>query len=103
MQKKVKAQKAQVTRLRALRELALDLGLSPSGRYRLGLTAARTEAIKVQPVRSEERALEVASILAEVGAIPSMDAKPEHDEGPPAEPVEAEVVELHPVGPEVSA
>ena len=73
LMKKHKAQGVQVKRLRALNEMARDLGLSPAGRFKLGLTSARTERElqHVRPVRSEARALEVGAILAAAGALPN--------------------------------
>lgn len=81
--KKINAQKVQVRRARVLGELAGRMGFTAESRFKLGLTAAKTQRAQqgMQPVRSEERAHEIAAILARSGAIP-----------PPAPP-DAEVVE----------
>jgi hypothetical protein len=50
--KKLNAVKLQIRRARVLGELADRLGLSPQSRFKLGLVVAKTEAVRVQPVRS---------------------------------------------------
>jgi hypothetical protein len=99
--KMTRAQEINVARLRALNEMAKDLGLTPAGRFKLGLTQAKAEAIKVQPVRSRDHAMEVAQILADARAVPLIDTEPEAEPAP--EPVtEAEVIELRVVDDEAS-
>jgi hypothetical protein len=94
----MKAHKAQQTvskRARVINELANSLGLSAAGRYRLGLTLAKTEAIRVQPVKTADRAAEVARILVAAGAVqPVVDETIVVDE---PEPEPAEVIELRAV------
>lgn len=101
--KRHKAQRVNVQRLRVLNEMARELGLTPAGRFRLGLTAAKTEAISVKPRRTDERALEVAEILAQARALPpaegdTLEPTPE----PPLEKTpdlhEAQIVPLHAEG-----
>ena len=75
IQKKVNATKLQIRRARVLGELADRLGFSPLARSRLGLTVAKTEAIRVQPVRTVDRARAVAELLRRSGALrPVVDA-----------------------------
>jgi hypothetical protein len=81
--KKVSAVKLQLRRARLLGELADRLGLSPQSRFKLGLMVAKAEAVKVQPVRSEERARAVATLLQRSGALPPIedeDVEPESDQ-----------------------
>lgn len=73
--KKLSAAKLQIRRARVLGELADRLGLSPRSRFKLGLVVAKTEAVRVRPVRSQERALAVARLLAESGALPPIEAE----------------------------
>jgi hypothetical protein len=79
--RKLNAHKMLTRKARVIGELCDRLAMSPTARYKLGLTAARTEREKVRvvPVKSEERAKAVALLLQQSGALP-----------PPV--VEAEVV-----------
>jgi hypothetical protein len=95
-----RAQEVNVQRLRAINELARDLGLTPGGRFKLGLTAAKTEAARVQPVRTGDRAMAVAEILANANALPS--TEPVEATVVEPEPAEAEVVALRPVAEETA-
>lgn len=61
--KKLNAIKLQIRRARVLGELADRLGLSPQSRFKLGLVVAKAEAVRLQPVRSEARAMAVAKLL----------------------------------------
>jgi hypothetical protein len=81
--KKESANKIQIRRARVLGELAGRMGFTAESRFRLGLTEAKTERAKQgsAPVRTEERAREVAALLQRAGALP-----------PPSIP-DAEVVE----------
>jgi hypothetical protein len=69
-----KAQAVQVRRARALAELANQLGMSPSGRFRLGLTEAKTQRAMqgARPIATEDHAREVARLLARQHAIPGI-------------------------------
>ncbi len=71
--KKLNAVKLQIRRARVLGELADRLGLSPQSRFKLGLVVAKTEAVKVQPVRSVERARAVAELLQRSSALPPVE------------------------------
>jgi hypothetical protein len=80
--KKVSAVKLQLRRARLLGELADRLGLSPQSRFKLGLMVAKAGGVKVRPVRSEERARAVATLLQRSGALPPIedeDIEPESD------------------------
>ena len=80
--RKLNAAKLITRKARVLGELADRLGLTPQARFKLGLVSARTEAVRVQPRRTPERAREIAAILRDNHALP------------PAEPpADAEVVE----------
>jgi hypothetical protein len=89
--RKLNAHKMLTRKARVIGELCDKLAMSPVARYKLGLTAARTERerVRVVPVKSEERAQQVANILARSGALP-----------PPI--VDAEVVSEDPEAPEVT-
>jgi AraC-like DNA-binding protein len=78
----VNAAKLQLRRAKLLGELADRLGLSPQSRFKLGLVVAKTEVVRVQPVRSEDRARRVAELLARSGALPQI-AQPADPEDVP--------------------
>ena len=84
--KKTSAQKVQVRRAKELGVLAGQLGLSAQGRFRLGLQAAKAEAIQVRPRRTEQHAREVGLILAQSGAIPGVRVIDTQEVEQPAEP-----------------
>ncbi len=73
--KKLNAVKLQIRRARVLGELADRLALTPMAGAKLGLNVARTEAVRVQPVRTVERAKAVAELLRSSGALPPVDAE----------------------------
>lgn len=80
LSKRHKAQRVNVQRFRALNAMANDLGLTPAGRTRLGLQAAKTQAIqRVEPIVSEERARRVAEILQRQRAIPEVIDEPQRE------------------------
>lgn len=92
--KKLNAQRLQIRRGKLLLDLASQLGFTAASRYRLGLTAAKIHRATqgATPVRSEQRAQEVANILARSGALPPPtvdaevvpeDAEAPHDVAPP--------------------
>ena len=70
--RQVSAMTLQTRRAKVIGELAARLGFAPQARYMVGLTAAQfhNEAARVEPVKSEQRAIEVARILAEARALP---------------------------------
>jgi hypothetical protein len=92
LMKKHKAQRVNVQRLRALNEMARDLGLTPAGRIKLGLQVAKTAAIVVSPVRTESRAMEVAQILADARVLPPTEAEVEPEADAVTVEAEGEVV-----------
>jgi hypothetical protein len=96
--KKLNAAKLVTRKARVLGELADRLGLSPQARFRLGLTAAKVEATRVQPVRTEERAKAVAELLWRSGALPPPFAQVIEDE---LEGTKGEAAELPPEHPAV--
>lgn len=93
--KKHRAQRVNVQRFRALNAMANDLGLTPAGRFKLGLSEARAEAQRArsrvwQPSDiSEDRAARVAALLAQQHALPPVSTD-EPEAAPPTEEPEAD-------------
>jgi hypothetical protein len=82
--KKHAAVKHQIRRAKVLGELADKLALTPTAGAKMGLNVAKTEAVRVEPVRTVERSKLVAELLQRSHALPPAEADVV---------VEAEVVE----------
>jgi hypothetical protein len=82
--KKLNAQRLQIRRGKLLLEIAGQLGFTAASRYRLGLTAVKIQRAKegAKPVKSSERALAVAKLLQQSGALPPVEAEVVADEAP---------------------